>query len=469
MKSLAAEAVLRLFSIEDLVLLTDGTFGQWNCLDRPVTEQNARAGHYLAHNQHPTIPPCPQSRKEASAYNYKRRHGTLEGWKYIPLEERKAFNYDCSDGPVTEETANHRHYDLHLKREGKAGICHQSRKELSAYRWLRKYGTLDGWLYVPLGRGWSCLDGPVTEENATAGHYQFHTKCRNEKACPQSYKEASAYYYLMKHGTLEGWCYYPLDDRSDEAVAHRRRSWLLANRYDPDEVFDCSDRPVTETNIGRRHYYFHRNEPGGGVPCPQSRKELSAERWLRLYGTLESWEHRPLTDWDCDNDDTDYAGRGHIGFHQRRNERACLPSRNANRRYLDMLAAERLPYGLNLSPHTLYVYVFEDGFRYFGITSGPVRERDLQHRLADTLLGTKLRAGHPHTLGEIGTFPNRREAEEAEAFLIETTAGLGGGAGLGWLLNHVFVPRWYRNHVTELVDGVDDANPQVAQMSLLLV
>ena len=371
-KGLASD--VRLFVEE---YLAEGeVFGRWSCLDGPVTEETANQGHYLAHFNNPDGKVCGQAKKEYAAAVYLRRVGTLDGWEYAPWGPS---DYDCSDRPVTEETANRRHYKFHRRRLPDDVVCGQAKKEYAAAVFLRKHGTLDGWEYAPT----------------------------------------------------------PSEPK----------------------VYDCSDRPVTEQNMGHGHYSFHYRT--GNEVCLQAKKESAAGTFFDKNGTLEGWEYHPAVfpDWDCSNDDPEYVGKEHFIYHNSRREPKCLPSVLAYRRWRRMRRFERLPDGLDNAAHKVYVYVFDDGFRYIGITYRDLAERDEDHRRKDTLLRMKLRAGHSHTLGEIGTFPNRREAEEAEAFLIEAIVGLNGGGGMGLLLNRTFVPRWYQEQVAELVTAGDEPGP----------
>ena len=90
----------------------------YDCADRPVTEVAAGNGHYLFHYRREGDVPCPQSRKEAAAYERLRTGRTLDGWEYSVF--KKAEEYDCV---IDDGSAQHTHAAIHRKNGERAGLA----------------------------------------------------------------------------------------------------------------------------------------------------------------------------------------------------------------------------------------------------------------------------------------------------------------------------------------------------------
>ena len=98
-------------------------------------------------------------------------------------------------------TPNNAHYMWHKKY---GGMCYQAMMEKAAAEHVRLTGSLEGWEYNPHTRVHSCEDREDFE--VSDAHYKWHYNNETE-ACRQSRKELAAYTFYRRHGTIEGWKY----------------------------------------------------------------------------------------------------------------------------------------------------------------------------------------------------------------------------------------------------------------------
>ena len=101
--------------------------------------------HYQAHYQRGEEP-CYESKRDSSQAYYLKRYGTLEGWSHRPFHTEESVLAYCESD---EFNANGKHYQAH--KSLKIPNCIKALKEISAYEYKKRYGTIDGWVYY--GRG----------------------------------------------------------------------------------------------------------------------------------------------------------------------------------------------------------------------------------------------------------------------------------------------------------------------------
>ena len=124
------------------------------------------------------------------------------------MAKRLKFNCDLHD-PVVP---NKGHHEAHRVGRLPGSPCFQSLRERSAYKYLKRNGTLEGWKgYQPQFTGKTRFEfdceatGPIVP-NAT--HWQQHKRDQKKGGpppCERSAVEMSAYTYQRKHGDLVGW------------------------------------------------------------------------------------------------------------------------------------------------------------------------------------------------------------------------------------------------------------------------
>lgn len=116
---------------------------------------------------------CEEARLQESAQSYYRNHQSFEGFqgrRHLRGEERRQIldaprrwqPGDCEWKEDDDWDPNGSHRKSHEFHGESLGIskkpCKQARRENSAYNWLRRFGTLDGWEWPParkrLDRPW---------------------------------------------------------------------------------------------------------------------------------------------------------------------------------------------------------------------------------------------------------------------------------------------------------------------------
>ena len=90
-------------------------------------------------------------------------------------------------------------------REG-TSACRRAHIEASMDRYLRLYGSLEGYKYKGAGwhKGYDCDSEAPLEANSA--HMSWHRK-RKTEVCRRAYEEMAMYRYHRKYGTLEGYKY----------------------------------------------------------------------------------------------------------------------------------------------------------------------------------------------------------------------------------------------------------------------
>ena len=357
-------------------------------------------------------PVCEQAKKERSAFKYQRKHGTLKGWVYYPKGVKFARNCD----PHDDWEPNKGHIGYH-ERRGEP-TCEQSRKECSAYKYLKEHGSLEGWEYYPNNRKyeWSCEYLGYFTPNKS--HYAYHSR-NQETACEQSLKEQSAFGYLQNYGTLDGWNYIPQ---------------LPAD-------FNCEPHDNFEPNANHRRYHTRRGEP----ICEQSKKENAAYAFLQKYGWLGSWKYKHY-DYvsQCDDEGPLIPHQGHHTRHKKAGEPPCeratleLSAYTHKQRHGTLEGWEPSLYkkGRNCR-HRFYKITFPaTGDWYYGITSQLIDIRITRHIDYESDVGLRMLSGELYDIEILGEAPTRREAYAVETLMIRS------GNPHGRLLNRSSNP-WY--------------------------
>ena len=232
---------------------SDGS--QHNCeLHTPFTPNGAHRSYHR--NKGEDV--CDQATRERSAYNHIERVGSLEGWVDKWIGEIY-FPYSCETSKDEDIVPTASHYSLHSRRE--ENHCEESKRQLSAHKYLKRYESLEGWRYIPQNpEGHNCEPHEPTRPNKA--HYAYH-KGRDEEPCPQSKKEQSAYEYNRQHGSLDGWNYNPVSGY----------------------VSDCDT--TGEIVPSKVHYQRHFQE--GSEYCDRALLEASAYGHKIRHGNIDDW------------------------------------------------------------------------------------------------------------------------------------------------------------------------------------
>ena len=308
--------------------------------------------------------------------------------------------------------------------------CPKARRENSLAASLRRHirlgGTVDDWRWKPRGdKEYSCdLSDPVVPG---IGHYTVHNRTPEDGGpCVQSLREMSAHYYLKQHGTLEGWEHHPRVDVTE---------------------FDCR---VHDPFVPNSHHAAWHHRTPGAESCVQSKRERSADVWLKAKGTLDGWNwpnkkgKQPKV-YSCVPSDVFEPNGAHWHQHQRTPGGVpCEQSLKERSAYIYRLKygnldgwEHRSKEGLRNVPHRLYKVTFLEGNDlYYGITRQPLDIRINYHTAAQSPVGLRITAGEIYTAQVLCEFPNRDEAEQTERLAIRS------GNPSGRLLNDAHNP-WF--------------------------
>ena len=200
---------------------------------------------------------CVQGNRERSAYDHIERYGNLDGWIDKALGETY-WPYNCDIHNPFEPTPSHASAHYHRKEKS----CEQSLRELSAYKYREKYGTLEGWVRIKQNvEGHICIPHDPVRPNKA--HYAYH-RGQGEPGCFQSKKEQSAYEYKRTHnGSLVGWDYSPVSGYES----------------------DCGTTgPIVPTMV-----HYKKDKDRFGEACDRAKLEASLYRHKHRHGTTEGW------------------------------------------------------------------------------------------------------------------------------------------------------------------------------------
>ena len=308
----------------------------------------------------------------------------------------------CVDG--ADLVPNWSHNMWHTRT--KTPHCQKSKIERSMYSYNKKHGSLDGYKYYTLNNfdEWReyCNDG-----NPPVPSTKHHGRHRRHldvfPYCEKALIEQRMYKYARKHGNLGGF-------------PPRRLGFEEHLEY-------CTDGKPPEAWQG--HYAIHYKYKDTFPFCEKSKIELSMYNYKSKYETLEGYGET-VNPHNCGVLNDKNPTSAHAEWHRINNTEQCENSILERRMYgwfrAHPTATEYRPRAID-APHEVYCYTFEsDGAVYYGITSVGVKLRRNASTYNENML-KRLESGDPYIIEIIDKYPNKYLADRLETSLIESHWG----------------------------------------------